>query len=90
MRRTKMIVLWSLGGLLLAISAAAVFLTMMGDDFYRWAMRQAIEGTIDREIHVEGSFSFDIGLEPTLTVTDVWIENAPWASKSEIDRKSVV
>ena len=79
MRRAKIIVLWSLGVLLLTISAAVIFLAVAGDDFYRWAMRQAIGGAIDREIRVDGSFSFDVGLEPTLTVTDVWIENAPWA-----------
>ncbi len=42
MRRAKIIVLWSLGALLLTGSAAVVFLATAGDDFYRWAMRQAI------------------------------------------------
>ncbi len=86
MRRAKKIVLWSLGALLLAASTAVVFLATAGDDFYRWAMQQAIEGTIDREIHADGSFSFDVGLEPALIVTDVWIENAPWANKKEMAR----
>ena len=86
MRRTKIIVLWSFGALLLAASAAVVFLATAGDDFYRWAMRQAIAGTIDRVVRVDGAFSFDIGLEPALIVTDVWIENAPWASKKELAR----
>ena len=63
-----------------------VFLATAGDDFYRWAMRQAIAGTIDRVVRVDGAFSFDIGLEPALIVTDVWIENAPWASKKELAR----
>ncbi len=86
MRHTKFIVLWGLGALLLAASAAVVFLATAGDDFYRWAMRQAIEGTIDREIRVDGSFVFNVGPEPVLIATDVWIENAPWASKKEMAR----
>ncbi|MCZ6815195.1 MAG: AsmA family protein, partial [Planctomycetota bacterium] len=86
MRRTKFIALWGLGAFLLAASAAVVFLATAGDDFYRWAMRQAIEGTIHREIRVDGSFAFNVGPEPVLIVTDVWIENAPWASKKEMAR----
>ena len=42
MRRAKTIVLSSLGALLLSASAAVVFLATAGDDFYRWALRQAI------------------------------------------------
>jgi len=86
MRRATIIVLWSFGTLLLTAMAALVFLAMAGDDFYRWALRQAIEGTIDREIRVDGSFSFAVGLEPVLSVTDVWVENAPWADKKEMVR----
>jgi uncharacterized protein involved in outer membrane biogenesis/peptidoglycan hydrolase-like protein with peptidoglycan-binding domain len=82
----KKIVLWGLGALLLLASAPVIFLATAEDDFYRWAMRQAIEGTIDREIRADGSFSFDIGPEPTLIVTDVWVENAPWAEKKEMAR----
>ena len=63
MRRTKMIVLWSFGALLLAASAVVVFLAVAGDEFYRWVMRQTIEGTIDREIRADGTFSFNVGLE---------------------------
>ncbi len=86
MRRAKITVLWTLGALLLPPLAAVIFLAMADDDFYRWAMRQAIEGRIDREIRVDGSFSFDVGLEPTLIVTDVSIENAPWADKKHMAR----
>lgn len=86
MHRAKLIVLSSLGVALLTVFAAVIFLAAAGDDFYRWALQQAIEGSLDRQIVVDGSFSFDVGLEPTLIVTDVWIENAPWASSKEIAR----
>ncbi len=86
MGRAKSIVLWTLGVLLLSTLAAVIFLATVDDDFYRWAMRQAIEGTIDREIRVDGSFSFDVGLAPTLIVTDLSIENAPWADKKHMAR----
>ncbi len=86
MRRAKTIVLWTLGAFLLSTLGAVIFLATADDDFYRWAMQQAIEGRIDREIRVDGSFSFDVGLEPTLIVTDVSIENAPWAAKKQMAR----
>jgi uncharacterized protein involved in outer membrane biogenesis len=86
MRRAKVIVLWTLGVFLLSILGAVIFLATAADDFYRWAMQQAIEGRIDREIRVDGSFSFDVGLEPALIVTDVSIENAPWAGKKHMAR----
>ena len=86
MRRLKDIALWSLGLLLLSATGIVVFLATAGDDFYRWAARQLLEGAIDRPVHVEGTFSFDVGLEPTLAVTEVWIENAPWAEKPEMAR----
>ena len=90
MRRAKTSVLWTLGALLLSTLAAVIFLATADDDFYRWAMQQAIEGTIDREIRVDESFSFDVGLEPTLIVTDVSIENAPWADKKQMARAARV
>ncbi len=90
MRRAKTSVLWTLGALLLSTLAAVIFLATADDDFYRWAMQQAIEGTTDREIRVDGSFSFDVGLEPTLIVTDVSIQNAPWADKKQMARAARV
>ena len=86
MRRAKTIVLWTLGAFLLSTLGAVIFLATADDDFYRWAMQQAIEGRIVREIRVDGSFSFDVGLEPALIVTDVSIENAPWADKKHMAR----
>jgi uncharacterized protein involved in outer membrane biogenesis len=86
MRRVKKIVLWSLGLFLLAVALIVVFLVTAGDGFYRWAAQKLLEDAIDRTIHVDGTFSFDVGLEPTLAVTDVWIENTPWAEKKEMVR----
>jgi len=80
------VVLWALGALLLSTLAAVIFLATADDDFYRWAMQKAIEGKIGNEIRVDGSFSFDVGLEPTLIVTDVSIENPPWANKKQMAR----
>ena len=81
MRRAKLIVLSSLGVVLLTVAAAVIFLATAGDGFYRWALGQAIEGRLDRRVVVDGSFSFEVGLEPTVIVTDVWLENAPWAGR---------
>ncbi len=86
MRRIKIIALWSLGCLLLSAVGTALFLASAGDGFYRWAMQQLLEGSIDRTIQVDGTFSFDVGLEPALVVTDLWIENAPWADRKEMAR----
>ncbi len=86
MRRVKKIALWSLGLFLLAVALIVVFLATAGDGFYRWAAQKLLEDAIDRTVHVDGTFSFDVGLEPTLAVTDVWIENTPWAEKKEMVR----
>ncbi|MEE9145228.1 MAG: AsmA family protein, partial [Candidatus Binatia bacterium] len=86
MRRTKSIIWWSLGLLLLLVVVLAVFLATAGDGFYRWAARQLLEDKLGRPIQVDGTFSFDVGWEPTLAVTDVWIENATWAEKREMAR----
>ncbi len=86
MQYVKRIVLWSLGFLLLSAAGMAVFLATAGDGFYRWAAGRLLEGSVDRTIQVDGTFSFDVGLEPTLVVTDLWLGNAPWAQTAEMAR----
>lgn len=86
MRRATKIVLWSFGALLSTMAAAVFFLAVAGDDFYRWAMRQAIEGALNREVRVDGTYSFELGWQPTLIVTDIWIEDAAWTGKKEMGR----
>jgi len=83
-RRIAKVLLWCLAGLLVVLSAGAVFLATAGDPFYRWALKQAIEGNIDRQIVVDGSYTLEMGLEPTLIATDVWMANASWASTPEM------
>ena len=86
MQRIKTILLCCFGGCLAVILAVSLFLAFAGDGFYRWALDEVIEGTIDREITVDGTFSFELGLEPAVVVTDVWIENAAWTGKTEMAR----
>ncbi len=86
MRRAKKFVFWGLGALIVPTLAIALFLVVAGDDFYRWVLRQAIEGRLDRDIRVEGTFDFEFGLEPTVTVTDVSIAVAPWSGREEMAR----
>ena len=86
MHYVKRVALWSLGLLLFSAVIVTAFLAIAGDNFYRWAAGRLLEGSIDRTIHFDGTFSFDISLEPTLIVTDAWLENAPWAEKAEMAR----
>lgn len=86
MRRIAKVSLWCLAGLLVVLSAGILFLATAGDSFYRWALKQAVEGNIDRQIVVDGSYSLEMGLEPTLIATDIWMANAPWASEPEMAR----
>ena len=86
MHYVKRVALWSLGLLLFSAVIVTAFLAIAGDNFYRWAAGRLLEGSIDRTIHFDGTFSFDVTLEPTLIVTDVWLENAPWAEKAEMAR----
>ena len=82
----KRAAIWSLAIVVLLLSAGTVFLITAGDSFYRWALRQAIEGRIERDITVDGSFSFEMGLEPSLSVTDVRMANADWAEDADMAR----
>jgi len=82
----KKVALWGLGLILLSAAGVAVFLVVAGDDFYRWAAEGLLEDALDRKVEIDGSFSLDLGLEPTLVVTDLWIGNATWAEKPEMVR----
>ena len=84
MRRAKKILFWGLGALLVPTLGVALFLVVAGDDFYRWVLRQAIEGRLERDVRVEGTFEFELGLEPTVTVTDVSITDALWTGREEM------
>lgn len=79
MRRVKNTMIGIVGAILLITVAFSTFLLFMGDDFYRWAIHSAVRGVVDREIRVNGTFSFDMGWEPSLFATDVTVANTPWA-----------
>lgn len=86
MGRLKRIVSWGLGLLLSSAVFIAVLLWLAGDGILRWAAQDLLEASIERKVHMDGIFSVEFGWEPGLIVTDVWIENAPWASSKEIAR----
>lgn len=86
MGRAKKIILWSSATLLALLLLVVVVLATAGEEFYRWALAYAIEGTIDRKVHVDGTFSLDLGGHPTLVVTDAWLEDAAWTGKQEMAR----
>ncbi len=86
MRRLIGIVLWTGGLLAAAAIALAVVFTLAGDTFYRWAAGQVLASTVDRPVHLDGAISLSLGGEVALTVTDVWIENAPWAKRAAMAR----
>ena len=86
MGRLKRIVSWSLGLLLTSAVLIAVLLWIAGNDILRWAAQDLLEGSIDRKVHIDGTFSVEFGWVPGLIVTDVWIENPPWAAKKEMAR----
>ena len=58
--------------MLSSVVSIAAFLAIAGDDFYRWAADKVLENAIDRRVEIDGSFSLDLGLEPTLVVSDLW------------------
>jgi hypothetical protein len=62
----------------LGISVA--FLATVGDDFTRRLLHHQMAEIIDREVRIDGTVSLDVSLEPTLSMTDVRIANAPWAA----------
>ncbi len=86
MRLAKKILTWSAGLVMLAVVGVVLAYATAGDEIFRWAVRQVIEDRVERQVTVDGSFTVEPGWESTLVVTDVWIENAPWAAKPELAR----
>jgi uncharacterized protein involved in outer membrane biogenesis len=86
MGRLKRIVFWGVGLLLTSAVLITVLLWIAGDGILRWAAQDLLEGSIDRKVHMDGTFSVDFGWEPGLIVTDVWIENPSWAATKEMAR----
>ena len=86
MRLAVKFFVWVVALVALTLCVFVVFLATASDDFYRRAARHILEQSIDRAVRIDGTFSLALGLEPTLIVTDVWLENAPWAETLEMAR----
>ena len=74
------------------LGLSVVFLATVGDDFFRRLLQHQMAEIIDREVRVDGTVSLDVSLEPTLSVTDVRVANAPWVpdrSFAHLDRAEV-
>ncbi|MCZ6874987.1 MAG: AsmA family protein [bacterium] len=84
MRFAVKLSVWVVTLVALTSGFALVFLVVASDDFYRRAARQIIERLIDREVRLDGTFSLALGLAPRLVVTDLWLENTPWAAAKEM------
>ena len=86
MRLATKSILWVLSAAVFVLLGFAIFLTAVGDTFYRRLARQVVEQAIDHDVWVDGKFSLDLGMEPTLVVTGLRVENAPWAQSDELAR----
>ena len=86
MRLAVKLSVWVVALVVLTLGFLLAFLAMASDDFYRRVTQQLLEQVIDRQVRLDGTFSMDIGMEPTLVVTDLWLENAPWAETTEMAR----
>ncbi len=86
MRLAVKLSVWVVALVVLTLGFLLAFLAMASDDFYRRVAKQLLEQVIDRQVRLDGTFSMDIGMEPTLVVTDLWLENAPWAETTEMAR----
>ncbi len=71
--------------LLLAGSAAALLLVLDDQDYRRVAI-DLVERATGRAVTIAGPFSFHVGLEPSLTASDVRVANAPWAAQPDLVR----
>ena len=69
--------------LLLVVSAAAL-LAVLDDDDYRQIAIRLVERATGSSVAIDGPFSFHVGLEPSLTASDVRVVNASWASRPDL------
>jgi peptidoglycan hydrolase-like protein with peptidoglycan-binding domain len=86
MRLVKKLVSGVLAALLFVLGGLAVLVAFADDDLYRWAFHRLLEGTVDREVRVDGGFSLALGLEPNLTITDLRVADASWSERDEMAR----
>jgi uncharacterized protein involved in outer membrane biogenesis len=71
--------------LLLAGSVAAL-LAVLNDENYRHIATYLAERATGRAVTIEGPFSFHVGLEPSLSASDIRVANPPWASQPDLAR----
>lgn len=75
-----------IGIVVLSAVGAILFVANAAEDTHRWMVKTLIESVLDRNAHLDGIVSLDVGLHPTLVVTDIWVENPSWSENSEMMR----
>lgn len=85
-RRSIGVVALALAVLLSSLVVAFGYFMVAGDDFHRRLAGQLIGEIFDKRVSLVGTFSFDVGLEPTFVATGIRIENPPWAGDPELGR----
>ncbi len=71
---------------LLVAGSAAALLAVLGDADYRQIATYLVERATGRAVAIEGPFSFQVSLEPSLTASDVRVANTAWASGPDLAR----
>ncbi len=80
MRSLRILLLSVLVLLALLVGGLAGFWWLAGPEAHRWMARRALEVVLDREVHIDGTLEVELGTAPALSLTDLRIDNPPWAA----------
>lgn len=72
--------------LVILVGSAAALIAVLDDDDYRRITAYVVERLTGRTLTVDGSFTFDLSLEPTLAVSNMRVSNPSWAMKPDLAR----
>ncbi|MGM0645236.1 MAG: AsmA family protein [Thermodesulfobacteriota bacterium] len=73
-----------LGGVLLVVGGAVIFLMTYDYNGLKPQIEAAVKKQTGRELTLDGDISLDLGLNPALVVQDASLANAEWGSKPQM------
>ncbi len=85
-RSLRKLVLWCLGLTVLPAVGMIGFLLLAGNDFYQWAAASLLERVTNRQVEINGPFSFEGGWTPAIVATELSLANASWADQKPMLR----
>lgn len=85
-RVLKILLVTFAAAVVFVVGAATTLLMVLDDDDYRGIAAYLVKRQTGRTMVVDGKFAFRPSLEPSLTMSDVRLDNPSWASQKDLAR----